>query len=103
MSAVNAAEVIDLHDALEGLDSAQLVEAGVHADPGVVDQRIDATIFGDRALDQRLTLLLNGNICWNGNSPGAAIAGFPGCLFEEGCFSRGEHQPGTRQAPCAAS
>src|SRR5215211_2895367 len=92
--AVNAAEVIDSHDALERLHGAQLVEARVHADAGVVDQRVDAAIFGDSALDQRPALRLNGDIRWNCKSPGSATAGFPGCVFEEVWFSRSEHQPG---------
>jgi hypothetical protein len=61
----------------------QFIEARPHTDPGIVDQRIDASVFGHRLRDQILTLGFHAHIGLHHQRPSATLP----------TFDRGRLQP----------
>jgi hypothetical protein len=60
--AVDTAQVIDSRNAIDGVNVTELVEARMHADARVIDQRVDATKGPKRGVDEASALLRVANI-----------------------------------------
>src|SRR5260221_3371219 len=90
--AINTAEIIDIHQTLDGLDATELVEARAHADAGVVNERIDSPVLVDSARNEGAALLFYGHIGGNAYRLSSASNAFRGDCFEQEWLARGEYE-----------
>src|SRR5262245_44055794 len=93
MRQVDARKVVDPHQALVGLEVSRLVEAGDHADAGVVHEAVDPSVGGGRALDQEPALIEVGDIRGHRDRLGAEGLALRGNLGEAARITGGQCEP----------
>jgi hypothetical protein len=96
--AVNAAEVVDVHQALDWLDAAELIEPRAHADPRVVNERVDFPILLDCACNESAALRFYRDIRRYAYRLRSAPNAFSDDGFEEEWFARGQDKAGPVRA-----
>jgi hypothetical protein len=80
--AIHASEIVDAHDALDGFQKFELVEAGMHTDASVIDESIDSAVFVERSINQRSALGFDGDISRDADRSGPSPATFSSDSFQ---------------------
>src|SRR5437868_11518985 len=96
--AIDTAEIIDIHQTLDGLDTTELVEPRAHADAGVVDERIDSPVLVDCTGNQSAALVFYGHIGGHAYRLSSASNAFRDDRFEQEWLARGEYETSTVRA-----